>query len=37
MIFDWADYLKFAEALQANPEAPGPREAALRAATSRAY
>jgi len=37
MIFDWADYLKLAEALQANPDVPGPREASLRAATSRAY
>jgi uncharacterized protein (UPF0332 family) len=37
MSFDWADYLTLAKALQSNPEAPGPREASLRAATSRAY
>ncbi len=37
MIFDWADYLKLAKALQVNPETPGPREASLRAAASRAY
>jgi uncharacterized protein (UPF0332 family) len=37
MSFDWADYLKLAEALQSNPDVPGPREASLRAATSRAY
>jgi uncharacterized protein (UPF0332 family) len=37
MNFDWVDYLKLAEALQANPDVPGPREASFRAATSRAY
>jgi uncharacterized protein (UPF0332 family) len=37
MSFDWADYLKLAEGLQANPDMPGPREASLRTATSRAY
>lgn len=37
MIFDWEDYLTLAEALQKNPNTPGPSEASLRAATSRAY
>jgi uncharacterized protein (UPF0332 family) len=37
MSFNWVDYLRLAEALQANPDIPGPREASLRAATSRAY
>lgn len=37
MSFDWEEYLKLAEALQADPNTPGPAEAALRAATSRAY
>ncbi len=37
MSFAWADYLKLAEALRTNPDSPDPREAALRAATSRAY
>jgi uncharacterized protein (UPF0332 family) len=37
MSFDWGDYLKLAEALEANPDTPGPREASLRSATSRSY
>jgi uncharacterized protein (UPF0332 family) len=37
MSFDWSDYLRLAESLVADPIAPGPREAALRAAISRAY
>jgi hypothetical protein len=37
MSFDWADYLKLAEALTQAPTVPGPEEAALRAAMSRAY
>ena len=37
MSFDWADFLTFAEALRAEPESPGPKEAALRSAASRAY
>ena len=37
MRFDWADFLALAQALQSNPEVPGPQEAALRSAVSRAY
>ena len=37
MSFDWADYLKLAEALTQSLTVPGPEEAALRAAMSRAY
>jgi uncharacterized protein (UPF0332 family) len=37
MSFDWADYLRLAESLVSNPNSPGPEEAALRAAISRAY
>lgn len=37
MNFDWEDYLKLAEALQLKPNIPGPCEASLRTATSRAY
>jgi hypothetical protein len=37
MSFDWADYLKLAEALARDPNAPGPAEASLRTAISRAY
>ncbi len=37
MSFDWSDYLSLAESLSQHPEAPGPEEAALRAAISRAY
>jgi uncharacterized protein (UPF0332 family) len=37
MSFSWTDYLKLAQALQTNPDIPGPREASLRSATSRAY
>jgi len=37
MSFDWADYLKLAEALTHDPVSPGPEEASLRTAISRAY
>jgi len=37
MYFDWTDFLTFAEALQITPDSPGPPEAALRSAASRAY
>jgi uncharacterized protein (UPF0332 family) len=37
MTFNWKDYLTFAENLQAAPNTPGPEEAALRSAVSRAY
>jgi hypothetical protein len=37
MSFDWADYLKLAEALTRDPVSPGPEEASLRTAISRAY
>lgn len=37
MSFEWADYLTLAEALSRNPGVPGPEEAALRTAISRAY
>lgn len=37
MSFNWADFLTFAQRLQGNPNKPGPDEAALRSATSRAY
>lgn len=37
MTFNWKDYLTFAENLQAAPNMPGPEEAALRSAVSRAY
>ena len=37
MSFNWIDYLTFASALVDDPENPGPSEAALRSAISRAY
>ena len=37
MVFDWRDFLVFAENIKAAPDIPGPKEAALRSATSRAY
>lgn len=37
MSFDWADYLELAKNLYASPTSPGPEEASLRSATSRAY
>lgn len=37
MSFHWGDYLTLAESLVSDPAAPEPREAALRAAISRAY
>lgn len=37
MSFDWADYLTLADALSHNPGVPGPEEASLRTAISRAY
>jgi hypothetical protein len=37
MSFNWSDYLLLAEAMTKKPNTPGPKEAALRAAVSRAY
>ncbi|MCX7707647.1 MAG: hypothetical protein N2204_06545 [Anaerolineae bacterium] len=37
MSFNWADYLTLAEALMNDPRTPGPEEASLRTAISRAY
>ena len=37
MTFDWIQFLELAEALESDPDSPGPREAALRSAASRAY
>jgi uncharacterized protein (UPF0332 family) len=37
MSFDWTEFLTFAEALRSSPDSPGPAEAALRSAASRAY
>ena len=37
MSYDWADFLKLAASLESAPDSPGPREAALRSAASRAY
>ena len=37
MRFDWTEFLTLAEALRAAPGSPGPPEAALRSAASRAY
>jgi uncharacterized protein (UPF0332 family) len=37
MSFSWADYLQLAETLTCAPRVPGPEEAALRTAVSRAY
>lgn len=37
MSFDWTDCLSFAAALLSDPDIPGPAEAALRSAASRAY
>ena len=37
MSFDWTDLLTLAEALKSDPNSPGPREASLRSAISRAY
>ena len=37
MSYDWAEFLRLAESLESNPDSPGPREAALRSAASRAY
>jgi uncharacterized protein (UPF0332 family) len=37
MSFDWADYLVLAKGLATDPGTPGPCEAALRSAASRAY
>jgi len=37
MSFDWAQFLDFAKGLEASPDSPGPWEAALRSAVSRAY
>jgi uncharacterized protein (UPF0332 family) len=37
MSFDWADFLTLADALVSDPNSPGPEEASLRTAISRAY
>jgi uncharacterized protein (UPF0332 family) len=37
MSYDWAEFLQLAESLESAPDSPGPREAALRSAASRAY
>ena len=37
MSFDWVDFLTLADALERDPNSPGPEEAALRSAISRAY
>ena len=37
MSFNWTDYHRLAKALQSDPESPGPEEASLRSAISRAY
>lgn len=37
MTFNWKDFLTFAENIKAAPDKPGPQEAALRSAVSRAY
>jgi uncharacterized protein (UPF0332 family) len=37
MSFDWTQFLDLAKALEGAPDTPGPREAALRSAISRAY
>jgi len=37
MSYDWAEFLKLAASLESAPDSPGPREAALRSAASRAY
>jgi len=37
MSFDWADFLTLADALVRDPNSPGPEEASLRSAISRAY
>jgi len=37
MSFDWSDYLTLADALSRQPTSPGPEEASLRSAISRAY
>ena len=37
MSYNWAEFLQLAEALQSDPSSPGPSEAALRSAASRAY
>jgi hypothetical protein len=37
MSYDWIEFLELAESLESGPDSPGPREAALRSAASRAY
>lgn len=37
MSFNWVDFLTLADALSRTPNTPGPEEAALRSAVSRAY
>lgn len=37
MSYDWIEFLQLAESMESSPDSPGPREAALRSAASRAY
>lgn len=37
MAYNWKEFFTFAENIHAAPDVPGPREAALRSAVSRAY
>lgn len=37
MSFNWSDFLALADALNRSPDSPGPKEASLRSAMSRAY
>ena len=37
MDYNWKEFLTFAENINADPDIPGPKEAALRSAVSRAY
>ena len=37
MAYNWREFLTFAENIEAAPAVPGPEEAALRSAVSRAY
>jgi len=37
MSYDWGEFLEFSNHLKNNPDVPGPKEAAIRSAVSRAY
>lgn len=37
MSYDWLEFLQLAQGLSSRPDLPGPRDAALRSAVSRAY